>query len=170
MEAVVSVRPWAGSMTAGADARVEQLATRRPMSTGESGCGSWRWRRSIWPRWATSSICWSSQADPPGCKGPLHPPHAPRHARMPSLPHPAHQRRVLPRAHTGQEAPDQPRPARGPREQGEWADDDPAPARRWNQRGAEEAVYQDWAAGCVRAMRSSWWRKLMNEWDRLQGH
>ena len=50
--------------------------------------------------------------------GPLHPAQPPRLARMPPLPNAAHERRLLPRAHARQEAPDEPRAARGARHEG----------------------------------------------------
>ncbi len=136
-----------------------QRATRRPMSIGGSGCASWPWRRLTWPRCAELALASPSRhcsltpilprpAGPHSCSiGPLHPPHPPRHARVPPLPDLAHQRGLLPRTHAGQKASDQPRAACGARKQGEWPAHDPASARRRHEWDRQEAIYQDWAAG-----------------------
>ena len=64
---------------------------------------------------------------------------------MPSLPHPPHQRGLLPRAHAGQEAPDEPRAARGARHEGGRAAGRAEAVER-----AAQGVPQDWAAGVSR--------------------
>ena len=64
---------------------------------------------------------------------------------MSSLPYPPHERGLLPRAHPGQETPDEPRAARGARHEGGRAAGRPEAVEC-----AAQGVPQDWAAGVSR--------------------